>query len=165
MHSLIEVLTQRSRRSWVVVVCAMTTAGCGSAEPTAPTADAGTAAQACIAPLSLDCQVAFPPQYSNIFNNVFLTTCGSPSSGTSCHGPNGKQGGLVLAESAAAYDNLLGQIDGRARVVPFKPECSILEQRLESTDPMVRMPRGSGALPDGVRCAVRQWIAQGALQE
>jgi hypothetical protein len=42
----------------------------------------------------------------------------------------------------------------------------LLEVRLESSDPAIRMPFNSPApLSEGLRCAVRQWIANGATRE
>jgi hypothetical protein len=100
-----------------------------------------------------------------LFQHLFLPTCGSPSSGGSCHGPSGAKGGLVLSDIDGAYAELLGTQDGRVRVVPNDPECSLLEVRLESTDPAFRMPLGTMPLPESVRCAVRKWIANGAPRQ
>jgi hypothetical protein len=74
------------------------------------------------------------------------------------------QAGLVLLGRDEAYDHLLGETDSRARVVPGDPECSLLVQRLESTDPQFVMPVGM-RLPEGQRCAVRQWVAAGAEKQ
>jgi hypothetical protein len=145
-----------------VLACTFLSVACGGDDsPAHP--DAGAM---CIAPLSLDCQPAFPPTYPMLFDKLFLTTCGSPSSGGSCHGPKGAQGGLILSDIDGAYEALLGTNGGRVRVVPHDPECSVLEARLESSDPAVRMPLGSPTpLSEGLRCAVRQWIANGATRE
>jgi hypothetical protein len=147
---------------WAWAACAVLSVACG-ADDSAP--NSGDAGKTCIAPLSLDCQEAFPPTYPMLYQNLFLKTCGAPSSGGSCHGPNGAKGGLVLSDSDGAYDQLLGIQGGRVRVVPNDPECSMLEARLESTDPAVRMPLGSTPLSEGVRCAVRKWIASGAARQ
>lgn len=133
--------------------------------------DAGPkdAASPCAKPLAklpLDCQVTFMPTYSSIYTNLFAKTCGAASTGSSCHGPSGKQSGLLLSGKDAAYDSLLGNAaDHRARVIPGDPECSVLEQRLESDDPNFRMPLGAMKLADGELCAVRQWIANGASKQ
>jgi hypothetical protein len=117
----------------------------------------------CLAPLSLDCRPTFEPAtYDQIFEDVLRPTCGSSASGTQCHGKQGMQAGLVLADHDQAYDSLLGTLDGRARVVPGKPECSVLIMRLESTEKRFRMPLNSDPLDEGLRCAIRQWIAEGA---
>jgi hypothetical protein len=75
----------------------------------------------------------------------------------------GKQGGLDLSDRAGAYQQLLGST-GRARVVPGDASCSILMERLESTDPNQRMPLREAQLSEGVRCAVQTWIKNGAEQ-
>jgi hypothetical protein len=128
-------------------------------DDTATTDDGGE----CTTKVSLDCKPTFdPPTYDKIFENVLRPTCGSSASGTQCHGKQGMQAGLVLADHDEAYQSLLGDLDGRARVVPGKPECSILIARLESTEKRFRMPLNSDPLDDGLRCAIEQWIANGA---
>jgi Planctomycete cytochrome C len=157
-------LVWRTATAAWLALCAI---GCGDGP--GPAQDGGTAGKGsdshCLAPLALDCQPAFMPTYQGIYDNLFSKTCGAPGTGMSCHGPNGGQSGLFLSGVDQAYDDLLGKgPDHRARLVPGKPECSIIEQRLESTDPNFRMPVGSAALPEGVRCAVRKWIAMGATK-
>jgi hypothetical protein len=128
--------------------------------------DAGAAGNgACLSAVALDCQPAFEPTYPMIFEHLLIKTCGAPSTGTSCHGPSGAMAGLVLSDLEQSYQLLLGQVGGRARVLPGNPECSLIEQRLESQNANFRMPPGSMQLPESVRCAVRQWIANGALQQ
>jgi hypothetical protein len=129
-------------------------AGCGD-EP----ADDG---DGCLEALALDCQPAYPPTFRNLFDNELGNTCGSSVTGSSCHSAQGAMGGLVLETFDAAHAHLLGEADGRARVLPGDPECSLLMQRLESTDTQFRMPPGASSLPENVRCAFRQWIANGA---
>lgn len=70
----------------------------------------------------------------------------------------------MLADADTAYGSLLGAGGGAARVVPGDPDCSPLMQRLESTDPAKRMPLGEDNLPEGVRCAIRRWIQEGAAR-
>jgi hypothetical protein len=123
----------------------------------------GTAA--CLEPLPLDCEVAFPPTYQAIYDNVIAARCGITGTGGSCHGPEGMQGGLSLAGEDEAYDALLGEVDGKARVVPGEPECSELLRRVESDDRNFRMPLGDRKLPDTTLCAIRQWIAEGAIRD
>jgi hypothetical protein len=148
---------------WVLLAGSVVSVACGGDDsPAHPGGDAGGM---CTAPLSLDCQPAFPPTYPMLFQNLFLKTCGSPSTGGSCHGPMGAKGGLVLSDIDGAYDALLGTKGGPIRVVPNDPECSLLEVRLESSDQAVRMPLGQAPLSEGLRCAVRQWIANGATRE
>jgi Planctomycete cytochrome C len=123
------------------------------------TSDASPPA-ACLQPLAA-CTPTIEPTYTAIYPTVFAASCGG--SGTSCHGQQGMQAGLGLYDMNLAYDDLLGKADGRARVLPGKPECSILMERLESQDPSQRMPLLAGApLDKGYRCAIQQWIAAGA---
>lgn len=138
---------------------------CGGGQPKAKDAGGMRDASACLKLLPLDCQPAFAPEYASIYELVLLKTCGAPATGSSCHGTDGAQAGLVLADKNKAYDYLLGHVDGRARVVPGDPECSILEHRLESNDPDFRMPLGNQPLSEGQRCAIRQWIANGASKQ
>lgn len=146
-------------------VIAFACAGCGGGK--AAMKDAGnTDAGTCPTKVSLDCQVAFMPTYSEIYSNLLLKTCGAPSTGTSCHGPDGAQDGLVLSDKQKAYDFLMGKTDPiPPLVVPGRPDCSILVQRLESDDPNFRMPLGQTKLSEGVRCAVRKWIKAGAAMQ
>jgi hypothetical protein len=126
-----------------------------------PSSDAGMGG--CLDPLALDCAPSYDPAtYDKIYDNVLGPTCGSTATGSQCHGKDGGKAGLFLDQPDKAYDFLMGKADGRARVLPGNPECSILAQRLESTDPAFRMPVGGAPLSPGDRCAIRQWIAQGA---
>jgi hypothetical protein len=145
----------------MVVLATAVACGGGSSKNDAGAGDGG----ACLKSLALDCQPSIEPTYDSIYRDVLLTTCGSPTSGKSCHGPDGNQGGLVLSDHDRAYDLLLGHVKGSARVLPKDPKCSILVERLESKDKNFRMPRGMNALPAGQRCAVEQWIANGAAKQ
>jgi hypothetical protein len=108
------------------------------------------------------CEASIPSTYDAIYDRVFRQSCGGPSTGASCHGPEGKKGGLLLADPEQAYHYLLGDVDGRARVTAGSAACSELMQRLDSDDASFRMPLGPPKLSEGLRCAVRQWIATGA---
>lgn len=130
-------------------------AGCG--DP-----DVGPDGGACLEALASDCQTAYEPSFENLFDNALGSSCGSSITGGSCHSAEGAQGGLVLETLDAAHAHLLGDADGRARVVPGDPECSLLMQRLHSTDARFRMPPGAEPLPDNVLCAFQRWIAEGA---
>jgi hypothetical protein len=123
--------------------------------------DSGSPMLRCVDPLPLDCEPTFPPTFDELYTRKIATTCGAASTGASCHAEAGAQGGLALADADGAYAALLGELDGRARVVPERPECSPLMQRLDSDDLDFVMPVGS-PLSEGERCAFRQWIANGA---
>ena len=117
---------------------------------------------ACLDALSLDCAPAYEPSYDAIFDNLLSKTCGSASTGNVCHFGSNTQTGLSLSDRGLSYDSLLGLSGSRPRVMPGNPSCSLLVQRLESDDPMFRMPVGRAQLSLGERCAVRRWIADGA---
>lgn len=82
----------------------------------------------------------------------------------SCHGGNG---GLVLGQGQA-YSNLVNTTSfGYAplkRVVPAKPDSSVLYLKISSNPPInvgQRMPQG-GALPQDEILTIKYWILQGA---
>lgn len=144
---------------WVVAMAS----GCGGGEQGAQ----------CLEPLPRaeadECDLAHAPTFEEIYSQTLNTgTCGP---GSSCHTPGDPAGGLVLTDDAdRAYDMLLGGsghgADGHdhaahALVIPGDPECSELVQRLESDDPEFQMPRGE-ELAASKRCAIIQWIADGA---
>jgi hypothetical protein len=114
----------------------------------------------CLDTLQTTCTPTFPPAWPAIYERILRPQCGVLNSGGTCHGAEGKQGGLNLVDANTAYSELLG-MTGHARVIPNDPKCSILMKRLESTDPNYRMPRG-GTLDAGFRCVIQQWIAAGA---
>ena len=115
--------------------------------------------EVCLPALPEDCNLLFEPSYDVLYKQFFSKTCNEAG----CHDTKTAQAGLSFADHDEAYKLLLGDgPDGRARVLPGNPECSLLMRRLESSDPQFRMPPGGGALP-GARCAVQQWIAKGAL--
>jgi hypothetical protein len=155
-------------RSWpkaaLCLLCLIGSLGaCGGGDD-----DDDTASSVCLGPLPKCTTTAFPPTYDNIYKQVLKTTCASSDTESSCHygpEPEHAQAGLVLSDPEGAYDYLLGKADGRARVVPKDPECSLLIQRIESKDASFRMPVGKDPLKENVRCAIRQWIADGAPRD
>jgi len=115
---------------------------------------------ACLAELELDCTPTYPPTFDEIYARRLQRTCAA--NGGLCHGPEGAQGGLGFADADAAYQALLGDRAGHPLVIPGDPECSVLIQRLESEDPNFVMPSRGPRLSAGQRCAIRQWVANGA---
>ena len=63
----------------------------------------------------------------------------------------------------AAYEQLLNPKTGAPRVLPGDISCSHLIYHLESDEPNVVMPPGA-PLAEEERCAIRQWISNGALR-
>ncbi len=144
-------------RKLFVVTLASSSAyvGCGSEADIDP--------PACLAaPPTVDCRSDFSPTFDEIFDRVLSQTCAT--AGASCHGPAGAQGGLAFTDADSAYDQLLGISNGRARVVPGDPPCSRIMVRLESVGEPWQMPPGGMPIPTGQRCAMRRWIAEGALR-
>ena len=116
----------------------------------------------CVDDLTLECTPLYVPTFDNIYANTLESKCAI--GGTSCHGDGGAKGGLSLEGGAdRAYGKLLNPDIGKPRVVGGDPTCGHLIYHLESEDPSVVMPPG-GPLPEEERCAIRQWIANGALR-
>ena len=111
----------------------------------------------CVEGLSTACQPTYdPPIWSTIHAKILAPTCAT-GRGT-CHTPDFAPNGLVLSDPDQSYGELL---DGR-RVIPGNPACSLLEKRLQSSDPSYRMPRGPTPLSSGDLCTITKWIAAGA---
>lgn len=136
----------------LLALCALFGA-CGEAE-----ADA----LRCVEDLPMQCTPAFDPTWPNVYANVVQQSCGGAGTGTSCHASEGKQGGLELTSATQARSALLGELDGKPRVIPGDPACSILMERIHTSDPELLMPRGGPRLSEQNLCAVQQWIQQGA---
>jgi hypothetical protein len=140
-----------TRLLWLIA--ALSVFGCSGKDDPAPTGPS------CLDELELDCAVTYEPTFQAIFENRMQETCGG--GGRSCHSSSGAHAGLVMDDIDLAYNGLLGLDGGKARVVPGDPECSLMVHRLESNDEDFQMPPGD-KLSDGERCAIRQWIANGA---
>jgi Planctomycete cytochrome C len=129
----------------------------------APLACSGDDGPGCVKDLDLTCQPQDdPPTFDAIYDTTLMPTCGSGQS--TCHSPDGHQGGIVFADPDTSYAYLMGQVDGKARVVPGDPACSPLIERLESDDRSFRMPPSTDKLPEPERCTVRLWIENGATR-
>jgi hypothetical protein len=119
------------------------------------------AAPACVTPPAADCKpLDDPVTYSTLWQKTFHPTCAT-GTGT-CHTSDSVQGGIDFSDADRAYAALLGQTGGHARVVPGDPGCSLLMERLESTDPSFHMPKGPNSLLPAEICAIATWIRQGA---
>ena len=77
----------------------------------------------------------------------------------SCHGPDTREAGLRLDDSAAATAEL---DSGATAVVPGKPAASEMLARITATDPDVTMPPEGPRLTADEVAALEQWIAAGA---
>ncbi|MFT7624830.1 MAG: putative membrane protein [Myxococcota bacterium] len=105
--------------------------------------------------LPADCTTLYEPTFDNVHTRTLQVSCAL--AGGACHAAEGGQGGLVLAGIDDAYSNLLGA----GRVIADDAASSLLLQRLYTTDGSKRMPPGN-ALSDEERCAVLQWVNNGA---
>jgi len=117
----------------------------------------------CVSGLRADCAPLYdPPVFDTIFTKILQPTC-AQGMGT-CHTADAAMGNLVMEDPDDTYARLLGQVDGRARVIPGDPSCSLLVERLEANSSDVRMPPGPTPLDAGARCDIEQWIAMGAAR-
>ena len=105
------------------------------------------------------CTPLYPAEFIEIFQRTLKGTCAS--SGVSCHGNDGRMGGLVFEDPTESYQALLGQNGGPRRVLAGDPACSELMVRLDSPAQEWSMPPGA-PLDERARCAIRRWIAAGA---
>jgi hypothetical protein len=107
--------------------------------------------------VSTACDPLYAPTFDEVHARTLVTSCAT--AGAACHGAEGGRGGLVLSDREGAY----GALVEAGRVVSGDPGCSELVARLVSTDPDVQMPPGA-PLSDAERCAIVQWIADGAAR-
>ena len=153
-----DILTAMSPGGWLrrgTIAAALASVLVG-ALPAACTSKSGAE---CVTGLPAECAPLYPPTFDQIFSRTLATTCAQP--GGVCHATAGVQGGLLFISADSAYAQLLGQTDGRARVIPDNPACSLLVERIESSDPAAVMPP-KAPLSEAERCSIRQWIAAGA---
>ncbi|MFO0591028.1 MAG: c-type cytochrome domain-containing protein [Polyangiaceae bacterium] len=111
----------------------------------------------CVADLDpAACSPLYPPTFDNVYARTLAKTCAL--SGGSCHAAEGQAGGLSFESADAAYEHLTSGT--KPRVIAGDAACSLIVERIEATDDRV-MPPGS-PLSDAERCAVEQWIENGA---
>jgi hypothetical protein len=116
---------------------------------------------ACVTDLPKTCSPLYdPPTFDTIYEKILHPTCAEGIA--TCHTTDGAKAGLVFENVDDAYALLLGKRDGRARVIPNNPGCSLIVIRTQSSDPNFRMPPGDVPLPDAEFCDIRLWIEQGA---
>lgn len=116
---------------------------------------------ACVEGLTPECSPLYtPPDFTTLYTKILHPSCAT-GLGT-CHTTAGSKAGLVFEDEDESYGLLLGQIDGRKRVLPGDPGCSILMERLEVKNEDLRMPPGPLPLSEGERCDFVQWIVNGA---
>jgi len=103
------------------------------------------------------CLPGYQPTFTNVYENTLRQTCGSTNS--SCHSAGNHAGGLSFESQDVAYEQLLDAT--KRRVVPGDPSCSELIVRADSPGEDYQMPPGD-ALSAPERCALIQWVVQGA---
>jgi hypothetical protein len=111
----------------------------------------------CVSRDASACTPLYEPTWARVYAETIVPRCGT--AGGACHAePSaaGAGGGLVVSDMAATHAALL---DGF--VVPGDAACSEVVVRLDVDDAR-RMPPGAEPLPEGERCAVARWIADGA---
>ena len=106
----------------------------------------------------MDCTPLYEPTFDNVYANTVTRSCGVGAG--SCHGPNSTTG-IDFTTIEATYELLLGFGEQPAYVLPGDANCSQLMIRIDQPDPLDTMPPGM-PLDASERCAVRQWIDQGA---
>ncbi|MCA9652945.1 MAG: hypothetical protein KC501_23720 [Myxococcales bacterium] len=113
----------------------------------------------CVERDAATCAPLYEPTWDRVFTQTIQPSCGT--AGAACHASaqaSGASGGFVVTDMAATHSALL---DG-GFVVPGDEACSDLMVRLDTDDTSYLMPPGSQPIDEGERCAVAQWIAQGA---
>lgn len=108
---------------------------------------------------------SFDPVFSEIQANVFTPTCAV----SGCHTGAGAPQGLRLDE-ANSYGLLVdvasSEVSSILRVAPGDPDNSYLVQKLEGTAEVgERMPLGRAPLAQATIDIIRQWIADGAVDD
>ena len=120
-----------------------TVAGCGPSN-------------ACAQNVATDCTPLYEPTFDNLYTNTLHPTCALP--GGSCHATEGHMGGLSFDDANTAYALLLGAAGG---VMPGNAACSLVVERVLSTDPRRSMPPGK-SLSVAEQCVFVRWAQQGA---
>ena len=102
-------------------------------------------------------QKACNPIYQPVFDEVFARTIQGSCAvgGSACHSGANAKAGLRMDEPDETYRLLVEE----GRVLPGDASCSVLSKRLAGIGEV--MPPGA-PLPAGERCAIEQWIANGA---
>jgi len=107
--------------------------------------------------VDLECAPLYEPTFDNIFERTLRDSCALD--GTSCHSREGAKNGLVFVDADESYSMLLGD-QGRERLIPGDPSCSLIVRRIESTGRSQMPP--DDPLSESARCAIELWIANGA---
>ena len=113
----------------------------------------------CVADLDPSaCSPLYSPTFDDVFTRTLTKTCAL--SGGACHAAEGDAGGLSFESADAAYEHLTGGT--KPRVIAGDAACSLITVRIEAKDDRI-MPPGS-PLSEAERCAIEQWIENGATR-
>jgi hypothetical protein len=104
--------------------------------------------------VDLTCAPLYEPTFENVFEQTLVDSCGIVGP---CHNASAARAGLVFEDIDESYQLLMEN----ERVLPFDADCSLLVKRIESTKSSFVMPPGGG-MADAEKCAIEQWIANGA---
>lgn len=129
---------------WCLVAAVISLASCQDQAPACKT-------------VNTDCAALYGPHFDDVYNTTLAMKCGSDQ--TSCHSAAGLKGGMTFQDEAHAYASLLE--DGKHRVEPGDPECSLMIVRVNSPGADYQMPPGD-ALSEPERCALIKWVEAGA---
>lgn len=114
--------------------------------------DDAPAPAACLSGEPADCAPLYDPTFENVYTRTLEPSCAV--GGPACHGADGTAGNFRLADRASAHAAVMQY------VLAGDAACSPLSTRLDGVGGN-QMPPGV-ALDDAAKCAVRQWIANGA---
>lgn len=106
----------------------------------------------CLAVDPTDCAPLYEPTFANVYERTLLGSCAV--GGSACHGSDGTTSGFQLVDRESAHAAVLEY------VTPGDAVCSPLSTRLDGVG-AGQMPPGT-ALDAASKCAIRQWIADGA---
>lgn len=142
--------------TWLSIACLLLGACAGN--------DAGNEsvrAPDCLDDVDVECSPLFdPPTFDALYENTLHPTCATRLG--ACHSTTSREGNLAFDNPDLSYLLLLGQMDGRPRVVPGDPACSLIIERLMADSARDRMPPGDDPLPDAEICTFVRWIEDGA---
>jgi len=111
------------------------------------------------------CTPLFPATFDRIYEEVFAGVDGASgcaAGGSACHGQSdalGATAGMVFAGDRDAVYTAVSSF-----VEAGDPHCGPLSVRVHTKDLDFVMPPGSSGVDEGARCAIAQWVADGAVR-
>ncbi|MCX4246401.1 c-type cytochrome domain-containing protein [Paraliomyxa miuraensis] len=114
---------------------------------------------ACVPRDASACMPLYEPTWDRVFEQTLVPRCGT--AGAACHADTsaiGGGGGFVVGDMTSTHAALIDH----GFMVPGDAACSELIVRLDTDDDALRMPPGSQTIDEPERCAVAQWVENGA---